>query len=707
MATANRRMVFHNFNGHRQLRIDDADDLAAIHRLRPARWAATSAPREAFRCDAAVLAQLDTDDSGRIRTQHLRAGHLWLTARLADLSGVTAASDTLVLDHLAPDGPDTAMLRAAAEHVLTAVGAADRTRLDLATLREHRRSFAAGHPNGDGVVVGAQIRSADPEAAILADAVVAITGGSDDASSARGADAKTLDQFLDGAGEWLSWRADGRSAAVLTLGDDTPAAVDAIEAVEAAIDRWFALGDVVRFDPSSAEKLAPKIGDPGALETASADDIGARLAQEGIAPPAADGVLLLDGPDARINPAWRAKIDALRDNLLARVGTRAIARANGWASNEDADALDRDAWRRAKAAVAPFRAWRDREPAGGYARCGEDRLEGWREGPVARRLAEAIDRDDDIADELRHFGDLDKLILYQRWLLPIANNFVNFSRLYDPDEHALFELGRLVLDGRELAFTVPVTDRTAHRRIAETSRMFLVYVEITSRDRGGEHFQLAAAVTSGERGGIDIGKRGVFFDREQREWDARVVDLVANPIGLREALLAPFQAARDAIVARVQKMAESMSGRLEKVADDGVTAVEKQAKAAAEAEKGTSKLRDNLIGGSVALAALGSSFAFIVETLAGIGLWPTIAALGGLFGSVVLASAAIGIARLSKRDMAPLLEACGWAINGRMKLTRHLGRLFTQRPRLPLGGRPTADQIVGYAKKVSARTATE
>jgi hypothetical protein len=47
-------MRFRNFGGIHQLVIADAADLARIHDLDAARWAATSAPLSDLRCDPAL-----------------------------------------------------------------------------------------------------------------------------------------------------------------------------------------------------------------------------------------------------------------------------------------------------------------------------------------------------------------------------------------------------------------------------------------------------------------------------------------------------------------------------------------------------------------------------------------------------------------------------------------------------------------------------
>ncbi len=48
-------MVFRNYGGNYQLRIEDAGDLALVLDLDPARWAATSVQIDTLQCDPAFL----------------------------------------------------------------------------------------------------------------------------------------------------------------------------------------------------------------------------------------------------------------------------------------------------------------------------------------------------------------------------------------------------------------------------------------------------------------------------------------------------------------------------------------------------------------------------------------------------------------------------------------------------------------------------
>ena len=58
---------------------------------------------------------------------------------------------------------------------------------------------------------------------------------------------------------------------------------------------------------------------------------------------------------------------------------------------------------------------------------------------------------------------------------------------------------------------------------------------------GQAPFQIATPVTSGGKGNIAVGKRGILEHVDGRQYDARVVQVIENPISMAEALWSPFQ----------------------------------------------------------------------------------------------------------------------------------------------------------------------
>ena len=92
-----------------------------------------------------------------------------------------------------------------------------------------------------------------------------------------------------------------------------------------------------------------------------------------------------------------------------------------------------------------------------------------------------------------------------------------------------------------------------------------------------------------------------------------------------------------------------------------------------------------LAGGSIAVAALGSSFAFVTKTLAGVGKGHILTVIVVALLVVAIPTLIIAWVKLRRRDLSAILEGSGWAINARMRLSRAQSRTFTQRPAYPFG----------------------
>jgi hypothetical protein len=229
-----------------------------------------------------------------------------------------------------------------------------------------------------------------------------------------------------------------------------------------------------------------------------------------------------------VNPVYQEKFESMKAKVLAR------------ALGADESNLTRAAWRRLKAQFAPYWAWQKEKPTEPFDKLATAKLEQILSGPVIDALRQQIEIDKGASAQLGLIADLEKLALFQRWLIELVNNFVNFSAIYDPGQNAMVDTGTLVIDGRLLNFCVKVYNREAHKKVASESLIFIVYAAISERDQNLASYEVMAPVTSGERGRLRVGKRGIFIDTEGREWDAQIVDLIENPISVPEAIRAPF-----------------------------------------------------------------------------------------------------------------------------------------------------------------------
>ena len=93
-----------------------------------------------------------------------------------------------------------------------------------------------------------------------------------------------------------------------------------------------------------------------------------------------------------------------------------------------------------------------------------------------------------------------------------------------------------------------------------------------------------------------------------------------------------------------------------------------------------------LLGGSVAIAALGSALAYMSHKLAE-NPWAILVGVIIALLAVMLPISVVAYMKLRRRDLSAILEGSGWAINARMRLTRRQGKAFTQRPSYPPGAK--------------------
>jgi len=671
-------MHFYNFGGIHQFIVQGEADLARIDVLDPARWAATSAPLKDLHCDPAFLAALDPSNTGRIRVSQLITARDWLFERLSGRRALGLKSEVLSLADLNLSSEQGRKLHGAAERLLRLQGAAETTALSLSTLRAFRATAQKLPANGDGVVPPSAIP--EPAVAGLAKHILATVGGRKDGSGDDGVGQAELDAFITQAKGFLAWRA--KAVDVSPWQGETASAAAQVAALDAKVEEYFWHCDLLAQQAPAHNPLQLDEKDLKSLASRDAAAIEQYLAGTPLAQPHTEGPLNL-GPD--INPVYREWMQALSEKVLPRALGRAVS------------SLTRADWRRVKALFEPFLLWQKEKPKQSFEDLGEEALKALLDGPLPGLLSQYIEKDSAAAAELALLAELEQVLLFQRWLVELTNNFVNFSAIYNPKEQALVEVGSLVLDARRLDFCVKVVDRAGHKKVAGDSYLFLIYAQVFEKDTDAAVYEIMAPITAGERGRLRIGKRGLFIDTAGKEFDAVIVDLVENPISVLEAAFAPFRRGwqfvskkvGDWFASRQAAREQSMLGN----ADQSLSAAEHRAELKAQEIASVQARRDDrrdeplnvnslVLGGGIALAGIGALLASVVSTLTSLKGWLAILAV---LAVVAALSGLVGWLRLRRRDMSLLFEASGWAVNVRMKINRRIGRVFTFIPALPPG----------------------
>ena len=162
---------------------------------------------------------------------------------------------------------------------------------------------------------------------------------------------------------------------------------------------------------------------------------------------------------------------------------------------------------------------------------------------------------------------------------------------------------------------------------------------------------------------------------------------------------APFISIGSLVGKQIEKITASRSTDLDARVQKQMGAIGK-APAQAAPQKVPASGAMMLMGGGAAVAMLGSAFALVTKMLASVKVVQVLGVVVAAVGAVLVPIIILGVVRLRRRNIAHILEASGWAVNARLRITAGLGRLLTFRPSFPAGTvRQRADLVKALAKR--------
>ena len=658
-------MRFQKIGGSRQLVLDKAEDLEQIPVLDEALWAVTAMPADSVIMDREFLTFLDADGNGRIRPEELKNAVKWLTGVLNDYSGIDSASDTLCLSALNPDHPDSAMLQASALLVLGNLGAEDKTRISLAQVRDKKSIIAAGNNNGDGIITPANTEKT-AVARCIAD-IITCCGSKQDLSGEPGIDETILDTFIKEGSAHLEWLKTGQD-------DDknSPYGEKAAEfyALYATIREK--INEFYTFCGGLADNSGDsRFGTLQKIDPLNVDEMENFIRKAPVAMPSASALLSVK---KWMNPLWKNKI----------LDFLSMAKELNVVENEEI--LTEPEWRKIEKSFVIRSGWDARKNNDKFDSLNLLLLEEYLSEENIAALREMIAADLSVAKEIAACDLLKKLILYQQNMLTFVNNFICLSDLFNPQKLSVIQPGRLIIDGRYFTLLSNVSNLAEHKKIIARSNICVMYLELgTGKGADARKMTMAAAVTSGSMRNIFIGKTGVFTTGDGIEWDAKVIDLIQQPVSFSEALQMPFFKLGEFAGKQADRFFSTKSKNVETDITKQVTEVANQKAPLPQAPPQTPAVSGSmmLMGGGVGLAALGSSFAFIANTLKNVSFWNVVGVFVGIALIISAPVLLVSLFKLWTRCVSDFFAAGGWAINPKMRLSRKMGLLFTYRPTMP------------------------
>ena len=657
------RWRFFRVGGFDQVAIETGEDLRHLHALDPKLWTALSCPTTGLEFDARTLALMDTDGDGQIRVPEILAAVHWACERLKD-PDVMFEDGMLRLDAVDEANPDGAILLATARKVLAYLDKPGADALAVEDFADMTRLFSLHHFNGDGVVPAAL--TTDETLARLIGDIVATQGGIVDRSGEPGATADMAAAFFEQLEAVLAWQAQARESAelILPLGEGTAAAAAVFEAVKDKVEDYFARCRLAAFDARAAESLNPPVTvyDSLAEREISAGD--AAVAALPLAAIEASKPLPLS---AGINPAWTTRIAQLHDEVVEPVlGAR--------------QQLTEEEWTSLVAKFSAYRAWLAERPESGVHDLDAEWLARLQSGDAHERLLELVQQDLEAETSAANIDALERLVRYQRDLVKLLRNFVTLSDFYGGTQKAIFQAGTLYLDRRSCELVLRVSDMARHGAMAPFSGCYLVYCQCVRAGSGP--ITIAAALTGGEMDELMVpGRNGVFYDREGRDWKASVVKVVEQPVSIRQAFWSPYRRLARLIESQIQKFAASR----EKDVD---------ANAAAQVAGGApvppqpfdiAKFAGIFAAMGLAVGAIGAALAAVIAGLFTLAWWQLPLVIAAVLLAISAPSVLLAYLTLRRRNLGPLLDANGWAVNARARINVPFGGSLTGVAALPTG----------------------
>ncbi|MEQ1570191.1 MAG: hypothetical protein ABMA64_31445 [Myxococcota bacterium] len=651
---------FFRAGGFDQVLLTTGADLVALSELDQKLWVALACPVHGLEFDARTLELIDTDNDNRVRATELIAATKWVGSVLKDREVLAKGSSSLPLAAIDESNDEGKLLAQTARALLKSLKK-DATSIDIDDMGNALTAFAQEPLNGDGIVPAEAFDDQVLRAA-AADVVKCTAAPPADRGGKAGVDLASVAAFYDQAAAYVAWVDAG--ASVRPLGADTESAWAALSAVRAKIDDYFARGRVAAFDPRSLDAVNGEQKEYLAIAAkdlqVTADEVAAfPLARIEVGRPLALG--------AGLNPAWSGRMAAFRSAVVGPVFG---------AAKVD---LSESEWADLRGRFDAYEAWLGAKAGAAVEGLGADRVRALSKPEVRKGLEAQIAKDAEAEPMAKAIESVEKLVRYNRDLLKLANNFVAFRDFYGRQAPSTFQAGTLFLDQRQCELCIRVGDPGRHASMSPLAKTYLVYCDL--RNASGETMQIAAAMTNGDVDNLMVGRNGVFYDRQGKDWDATITKIVEAPISVRQAFFAPYKKFLRLIEDQITKrVADAEAAADAKV---GAAAAATETAAAGKPVEAPKPFDVGVVAAlGVAVGGITAAIGALLQAFFGLGMWMPL----GVLGLILLISGpsmAVAWLKLRQRNLGPLLDANGWAVNAQAKVNVPLGESLTKVAVLP------------------------
>lgn len=287
------------------------------------------------------------------------------------------------------------------------------------------------------------------------------------------------------------------------------------------------------------------------------------------------------------------------------------------------------------------------------------------------------------------YQSLRKLLLLSRDFYRLLRNFVTFEDFYDKRQNvkAIFQAGTLIIDQRACTLCVRVSDMSKQNLQAGASGMYLIYCDCESK-RLGKQMQIVAAMTIGGIRNLTVGKNALFYDNEGNDWDAVVTKIIDNPISIGQAFWSPYRKFGAWVTDLINKSAAEKDSKVFSEATNKIQEGAKNTPLAGEKPKpqafDIAKFAGIFAAIGMAVGYIGAFFTSVIGGFASLKWWQDILAVLGIVLVISGPSMFLAWTKLRKRNLAPVLNANGWAVNADVMVNVMFGSTLTQQAQFPM-----------------------
>ena len=664
---------FENIGGCSRVKISSGNDIAHLDELDIKMWTVLSCPVKGLEIEEKSLKYMDRDADGKIRVNDVISVAKWMTGALKNPDLLLEGKDSVSIDEINADDATGLKLSKAAKQILANLGK-EGDRISLADTADSAAIFAKTRYNGDGIITVASTDDAAEKEVIAA--AVAATGGSMDRSGEMGVTAAQLEQFYTELKAYSDWCA---AEVAAPFADKTDAVIAAYQALDAKMKDFFMRSRLATFSPDSTSALDVQTS---RIEAISAENLSAKgdeIASYPIARITGKEELDLT---ASINPAWAAQFNVVKEAAI-EAGKKTLTEAD---------------WAAIGAKFAAYTAWKAAKAGASVEGLGIGKVNEILKQDQKQALLDIVAQDLALKEEAENIDMVDMFLHMLRDFYRLLKNFITFHDFYNKDKKvgAIFQSGTLVIDQRACRFCMKVDNMGAHNAMAATSGMFLVYCDCTTKTSPAK-LQIVAAVTVGEVGNLIVGKNAVYYDNAGVEWDAVITKVVDNPISVAQAFWSPYRRMSTAIENLINKSAAEKDAKMMADATAKINAAPTSLPAApaagAEGEapaKPAATPPFDIAKFAGIFAAIGMAVGMIATALSNLAMgiyalkwWQLVLSFLGLM--LIISGPAMVLAwmKLRRRNIAPLLNANGWAVNAAAKISIPFGATLTDVAKYP------------------------